>query len=77
MPGDSQVIWEAFLRGENPDTQQTVFGGETVTFTEPEIDYSDYFSDIPASDSGYMSYDPQATPPQIQNPTLQGTGGIY
>lgn len=77
MPGDSQVIWEAFLRGQNPDTQQTVFGGETVTFTEPDINYSDYFNDIPANDGGYMSYDPQATPPQIQNPTLQGTGGIY
>lgn len=79
MPGDSQVIWEAFLRGEDPDTQKTIYGGETVVFTEPEVDYTDYFKDIPTPENGggYMPYDPDATPPQLQNPTLQGTGGIY
>lgn len=77
MPGDSQVIWEAFLRGDNPDQQQTVYGGETVTFTEPAVDYSDYFNDIPNTNNGYMSYDPEAVPPQMPNPSMQGTGGIY
>jgi penicillin-binding protein 1A len=73
-PGDTNVIWEAFLRGENPDTQQTIYGGETVTFTEPDIDYNDLFSD--SDGGGYI----QPNTPYVEpssNPTFQGTGGIY
>jgi penicillin-binding protein 1A len=81
-PGDAHVIWEAFLRGESPDNQQTVFGGETVIFEEPDIDYADLFSDIPLNQGAepYMPFDPNAqTAPQIPapSPQFQGTGEIY
>ena len=86
-PDDTNIIWEAFMNGESPNMQQTIYGGETVVFEEPQIDYNDLFdtSTVPAPGSMYDSpYDPNLYERQLQqqpipqnNPSLQGTGGIY
>jgi penicillin-binding protein 1A len=78
-PGDENVIWEAFMSGESPDNQQTVYGGETVVFDEPDMNYMDLFNQIPTNDNGDFQYPEGHVQPQPQNenPTLQGTGGIY
>lgn len=81
-PGDETVIWETFLRGESPDNQQTVFGGDTVIFEEPDINYSDLFdtTNPDGIHGGYMPFDPTNTAPvpvPQANPAMQGTGGIY
>lgn len=81
--GDKNVIWEAFMSGESPDMQQTVYGGETVTFDEPAIDYQNMFDNAPINDneSDNNPYDPTPQAPIINNqpatPAIQGTGGIY
>jgi penicillin-binding protein 1A len=91
-PGENNVIWEAFMSGESPDAQQTIYGGETVIFDEPninQIDYMNLFDQIPTATGGIMTqqFDEFGNPiaPVIprdefntqNNPTLQGTGGIY
>lgn len=91
-PGDDKVIWEAFQSGESPDMQQTIFGGETVIMQEPDIDFADLFATPAENNNGdfvapapYQDYNPNARPPRQgpvtpmdrQNPTMQGTGGIY
>lgn len=77
MPGDPDMIWEAFLRGENPDAQMSVMGEETITFDNPDIDYRSMFG----GDDGaqYPQGDPLPTQQQTpqQNPVFQGTGEIY
>ena len=78
LPGDSDVIWEAFLRGESPDTQVTVMGGETITFDNPDIDYRTLFDGAATEDQPQMM--PGSPQPQNQpqpNPVFQGTGEIY
>jgi penicillin-binding protein 1A len=89
-PGDANVIWEAFMSGETPDEQRTIYGGETVIFDEPDIDFNTLFNqpfgeeyqydDMPPPQQGDM-FDPNnpslQAPPPIQNPSMQGTGGIY
>jgi membrane carboxypeptidase/penicillin-binding protein len=76
-PGDAYVIWESFMSGESPDNQQTVYGGETVVFDEPDMNYKDLFNQIPTNDNGEMLYPEGHVSPENENPTLQGTGGIY
>ena len=79
-PGDSNVIWEAFMSGETPDMQSTIYGGETVTFQEPDIDFNTLFENTSPSEDPYETNEdglsPPITPPD-SGPTLQGTGGIY
>jgi len=92
-PGDNNVIWEAFISGESPDAQQTIYGGETVIFDEPARNFYQMF-DRDGSINGQgtppelpfdPSYDPSRPmtqpqgrqPRQPQQPSLQGTGGIY
>lgn len=81
-PGDNPVIWETFMSGETSDNQQTIYGGETVVFEEPEMNYTDLFNQVPVNENWdpnmRMEY-PSVLPnqPQQENPTLQGTGGIY
>lgn len=65
--GDTNVIWEAFMSGESPDAQQTVYGGETIIRREQPANYTDPFA--PAgqpfgSATGYPnnSYDTEAAP---------------
>lgn len=72
-PGDPHVIWEAFMSGENPDMQQTVYGGETVIFEEPDMNYTDLFNNTPMP----TGENEQQLTPNSPDPTLQGTGGIY
>jgi penicillin-binding protein 1A len=86
-PGDSNVIWEAFMSGETPDQQQTIYGGETLVFEEPSMNFYDMYNSASQMQESYNmpmppnfpSYgqmpiapaEPQATP------EMQGTGGIY
>ena len=74
-PSDTNIIWEAFMSGESPDMQATVYGGETVIFEEPDIDYNNLFNTTPSDGDVYN----QEGPPPINNRNLelQGTGGIY
>ncbi len=85
-PGDTNVIWEAFISGESPAMQQTIYGGETVIFDEPTIDYNNLFDTTITPNDGlenpYSPFDSDSgfnapPPPPNNNPTLQGTGGIY
>jgi len=84
-PGDANVIWEAFMSGESPDMQQTVYGGETVVFDEPDINFDDLFNDpnlqgIDMNDPFFNSDPSLQIPPLVMpnsNQDIQGTGGIY
>ncbi len=72
-PGDQNIIWEAFMAGESPDMQTTVYGGDTVIFEEPDIDYNNLFETIPNPENPIPSEsfnDPNSS-------VLQGTGGVY
>lgn len=80
--GDENVIWEAFMNGESPDMQQTIYGGETVVFEEPTINYNDLFDTTINPQDPYGTNNQNPMNPNIQplpssDPTLQGTGGIY
>lgn len=92
QPGDDHVIWEAFMKGESPDSQQTIYGGETVVFEEPSVNYYDMFDNMESPDDQGGYYNPfinqgygddERPAPQnngVQppsNPVFQGTGEIY
>jgi penicillin-binding protein 1A len=89
FPGEGNVIWEAFMSGESPDRQETIYGGETITFDEPEIDFNDLFYNVPSNDNNGFGNDaaidngnPFINDNRQQRPNndttpLQGTGGIY
>lgn len=81
-PGDDKVIWEAFMSGESPDMQQTIYGGETVIMHEPDIDFTDLFAPNPQMNDGldeqktddlYNRYVPDATPPENLYPIQERT----
>ena len=77
--GEGNVIWEAFMEGESPDMQQTVYGGETVILQEPAIDYNNLFSDDEYINGEFPTNPTYPQQPQTptNNPITQGTGGIY
>ena len=75
MPGDEKVIWESFIAGESPDQQATIYGGETVTFEQPNVNYTDLFKDTQTmqnptngESAPYQSYDPENTLPPALTP---------
>lgn len=83
-PGDQSVIWETFMKGEGPDNQQTVFGGDTVIFEEPDVNYNDLFSGTPYQNfpadgmqAGETSDQTPFITPSRPDPVMQGTGEIY
>jgi penicillin-binding protein 1A len=72
-PGDQNIIWEAFMAGESPDMQTTVYGGDTVIFEEPDIDYNSLFETIPNPENPI----PSESFNDSNSSVLQGTGGVY
>jgi len=78
---EGNVIWETFLSGESPDMQTTIYGGETVVFDEPSMDFEGLFNSVPLNEDSVITnpidgLEPSPLQPHTEN-SLQGTGGIY
>ena len=72
--GDSNLIWEAFMSGESPESQQTVYGGDTIIMRDNAYTYDDMYNTSPngqtySDNPLYGDYDTEAAPqPQTQSP---------